>query len=176
MNIAYIAGILAGILVGIIFIFFFSKWTKKDGRMNCKWDERQVLIRGRGYQIAFFTVIILLAVYSLTGSGIEGFLMDHETACLFIVFTGAAVHMVYCIWRGAYFSLNENRKRVLVMFAVLGIINLGIGFRELISGDAVTDGILNIRSANLFCGSLFALVFITLLVKIIVSGNDWEER
>lgn len=173
---AYMLGVIVGVLVGIIFIIFAMKWTKKDGNMRCKWDERQLLIRGNGFKYAFFTAIILLFLYSSIGTEIKGFPMDYQAASIFIIVVSVAVDIVYCIWNGAYFSLNENRKRVLILFAVLGVLNLVIGIRNIRSGEALRDGVLNGLSANLFCGLLFVIVFAALLIKMVILEKDSGEE
>ena len=173
---AYMLGVIIGISVGVILAIFFLWWTKKDGRMRCKWDERQLLIRGNGYKYSFFTVIILLYLYTMIGSEIKGFPMDSQAACILIILVGAVINIVYCIWNGAYFSLNENRKRVLMVFALLGAVNLLIGIRHLVRGDAFTDGVLNGLNANLFCGILFVIIFVTLFLRMLIPEKDYDEE
>lgn len=173
----YTLGMLTGMLAGVILIVILLKWTKKgrSGEVRCRWDERQLLIRGNGFKYAFFTIIILLYLYSMLGSEIHGFPMDYQATGILIIFLGAIVDIVYCIWNGAYFALNENRKRVLVLFAVLGGINLLLGIRSLTNGDAFTEGVLNVRSANLFCGILFIVIFASLLLRMAVAEKESEE-
>lgn len=173
---AYTLGVIVGIFVGVILIVLFMKWMRKDGSVRCRWDERQLLIRGNGFKYSFFTVIALLFLYSMIGSEIEGFPMDYQAMGIFIIFLGAMVDIVYCIWNGAYFALNENKKRVLILFAVLGIINLLAGIRHLVNGEAFTDGVLNIQSANLFCGMLFVVIFVAMLLRMLIPEKDYDEE
>lgn len=176
MNMAYTLGVIVGILVGVIFIVVFVKWTKIDGKVRCKWDERQLLIRGNGYKYAFFTVIILLILYVLLGESIVRFPMNYQATSFCIIVLGVAVDVVYCIWKGAYFSLNENRKRVLILFAVVGAFNMAIGIRNIMSGEALTDGVLNADSMNLFCGLLFVIIFLTLLFRMVIPDRELNEE
>lgn len=173
---AYMSGVIVGIIVGLVLIVFLLKWTKKDGNMRCQWDERQLLIRGNGFKYSFFTVIVLLFLYSMIGFEIKGFPMDYQATGIFIILVGVAVDVVYCIWKGAYFSLNENRRRVLIVFAFLGVFNLFLGIRHLIKGDAFTDGILNGMNANLFCGLLFVIVFAALFLRMVIPEKDCDEE
>lgn len=173
---AYSLGVLVGVLAGVIFAIFLLKWMKKGREIRCRWDERQLLIRGNGFKYSFFTVIILLYLYSMFGNEIHGFPMDYQATGIFIIFFGVMVDIVYCIWKGAYFALNENKKRVMAAFVVLGLINLLVGIRNLVNGDSFTDGVLNIRSANLFCGVLFVVIFATMLIRMLISEKDDEEE
>ncbi|MCI5902748.1 MAG: hypothetical protein MRZ74_09495 [Blautia sp.] len=173
---AYRLGILTGILAGVILVIIFLKYSKKDGSLRCKWDERQLLIRGNGFKYAFFTVLVLLFLYCSLGVSFEGFPLDVQAAGFLIAILGVAVDVVYCIWNGAYFSLNENRKRVLIGFALIGGFNLFIGVSGILHGASITNGVLNVRSANLFCGALFIVIFLTLFLRMAVPEKDGEEE
>ena len=171
-----LVGVLVGIAVGVVVIFIILKYTKKDGGMRCKWDERQLLIRGNGYKYSFFSVLILLFLYCAIGAQIEGFPLDAPTAGVAIICTGVAIDVVYCIWNGAYFSLNENRKRILIIFSVIGVINLAIGIINFANGSSITNGVLNIQSANFFCGLLFLCVFAALFIRSVIPEKDFDEE
>ena len=46
----YGMGVVCGILVGLLLMVVILKLTKTDGSLKCKYDERQQLVRGKGFQ------------------------------------------------------------------------------------------------------------------------------
>lgn len=175
MNVYYVAGVAAGVLVGILFIFLFLKVTKTDGKMKCKYDERQNTARGNGFKYGFFTLMICNMLHAFAMDGDTVLPVDGSVIILISVMLGILVYVSYCIWNDAYFSLNENRRRVLILFGVIGVANLCLGIGSLHSGRAFTNGVLNVHSVNLFCGIMFLMIFTVLLVKRAAVKSDEEE-
>ena len=173
MSIYVKVGILVGMLIGIIIVTFFMKFTKKDGDMKCKYDERQANVRGKGYKLSFFTLFIYNAIYGLLGIMIEKRYVDSLAAMMIGICLAVAVYVVYCIWNDAYFSLNENPRRVIIGFGLIALLNLLLGVMNLYDGMVITDGMLNYRSVNLICGVLFIIIFITLILK---ANNNKHRR
>ncbi|MBQ0058355.1 MAG: hypothetical protein KBS83_00095 [Lachnospiraceae bacterium] len=169
-------GILVGVVIGIIIVWIALKWSKNDGKVRAKYDERQTAIRGRGYALAFYTTICLIAIYALFLSEVPSFPMMPDIALMIIVFIGVILHVSYCIWNGAYFSLNENKTRVMICFVLVGLLNMVIGINNIIKGSAFTDGKLNIQSLNLICGLLFVAIFLVIFIRKVVPVKDEDEE
>lgn len=174
MSIEYIIGVALGIFIGLIFVAIFLKITKKDGKMKCKYDERQMLARGKGFKYGFFTLMLYDFIYGVLDIAIEKPFVDSLVAMTIGVVLSIAVYVVYCIWKDAYISLNENPGRVLFSFAMIAIANFLIGIGSLIHGDAIEDGVLNYRIVNLICAILFVVIFIAFLIKRMVSKAEAE--
>ena len=175
MSAAYIAGVAVGVLVGVLLIFVFLKMTKTDGRMKCEYDERQMRARGNGFKYGFFTMLICNLILAFAVME-ESFLrMDRSVLMILSIMIGVIVYVSYCIWNDAYFSLNENRRKVLIAFVIIGVFNLVLGIGNLYSGDAFTDGVLNFHSVNLFCGILFLMIFAVLLAKHFMKTEEEDE-
>lgn len=169
-------GIIIGALVGGVLAIVIMKVLKKDKSMKCKWDERQLLARGNGFKYGFFTMIILLVIYGFSSVLIKKYPIDASAVSILIVCVAVTVYVVYCIWQEAYIALNENQNRLMVVFIVIGGVNLMLGIMALVGGDAFTDGVLNIRSSNLFCGGMILIAFVTILLKKHVSSKELEEE
>lgn len=175
-NMGYIVGVLAGILFGVVVIWTIFKWTKKDHKVKCEYDERQAIVRGNGYKIAFFVVCIANFVYGALGVNSDLFPVTTETALFLIAIIGIIVQIVYCIWNDAYFSLNEQKSRVLIAFLALGFINAFFGIKNILSGDAFTDGKLNGHCMNLVVGLMFVIIFAALLIRKLVPLKSEEDE
>lgn len=174
-NMGLIAGMTAGLIVGLIVIVILLKVTKTDGRMKCEYDERQSVIRGKGYKYGFLTFIICDFFYAMLYAADVKIPLDAAAFAVLSIMIALAVQVAYCIWNDAYFSLNENKNRVLIAFAAIGLLNLVIGITGLKEGRAIENGVLNFRSTNLFCGCLFLIVFAVLLLKKISRSENGEE-
>ena len=164
-NMGYLFGLAAGVLCGLIFILLFLKLTRTDGNVACQYDERQKSARGKGYQYGFFALVVWNIVYAGLTAVSAKLPIEPSAALLIGVFFAVAVMIACWIWNDAYFSLNERRPRVLVLFAVLTVINLLFGVKSVLDGRAVAEGMVTINSMNLVCAFLFLFIFLVLLAK-----------
>lgn len=177
-SIAYLLGFITGI--GIVFVICFIliiiliKSTKKDGSIKCKYDERQDLVRGRGFKYAFFTLLIYNLVIPMCGICEIEFPADSYALFMIGAIIGLLVYVIYAIWNEAYFSLNENPKKVMIAFAFIGLVNLGFGIMRMVEGKFLTNGKLTFDSINFLLGIVFVLIFITLAAKQIVNKREEE--
>lgn len=48
-EVGYLIGVMVGLVVGLLAAAMFLKFIKKDHSWKCKYDERQELVRGRGF-------------------------------------------------------------------------------------------------------------------------------
>ena len=175
---AYMLGFMIGagivFVVSFVAIFILMKATKKDGSIKCKYDERQELVRGRGFKYAFFPFLIYnLLIPLLTICDVK---LPADSTALFMIgaIIGLLVYVIYAIWNEAYFSLNENPKKVMIAFAFIGMFNLGLGIIRLFDGTFLTDGKLTFNSINFLLGISFVIIFITLAAKQICNRIEEE--
>ncbi len=164
-----------GALAGVLLCILIFKKTKTDGRIRCQYDERQNMARGNGFKYGFFTALFGNILYGMLISTGELFPVEHGVGIMIIGLVSLAVYVIYCIWHDAYFALNEKRSQLIVIFLGIGVVNLVLGISNIMHGEAFTDGMLNIRSFNLFCGLLFLVIFAAMFLKHAVSGREGED-
>ena len=112
MSIAKIAGIVTGIVVAVLLVILMAVLFRKQGGVGfgrAKYDERQLLARGKAYRAGFFTVLIYELLYAF------GDLMELRwtvpfTGVMIGLFLGIAVFGVVAICQDAYLSLNEKPR------------------------------------------------------------------
>lgn len=122
-----------GIVFGILFalgIFIVAYFTHKRRHPNCgKYDERQVIGRGKAFQAGFFTLLIAGAVCNIWDyiSPLPGgnFLWSIGVSLL-----GVTVFAVTAIHFDAYMGMYDNPRRFLFM---------GIGFIFLMAGSGLMN-------------------------------------
>lgn len=170
---AVVVGVYAGVIIGIICVVFLLALTKNGDSAKCKFDERQELVRGRGFKYGFFTLLICnFIVFLLEMSDVPVY-AETEVIVVINCLIGISIYVIYCIWNEGYFALNENRKRLMVAFAVIGVANLLVSAVNIAEGTMIENGKLTFRSLNLCCGLLLIVVFVTLLLKkVCKDGKD----
>ena len=151
--------------------------TKGPG-LKERYDERQELERGRGFKYAFFTMLFYFLIMVFMDAA--GLPLAADTSLLYCcgVLLGILVYMVYCVWHESYFALNQNMRSIMIAFGLIGLSNLLISLFNLLNGTLVENGRLTFRIMNLLCSFLFFALFLTMLLKKIVSskGDSADEE
>lgn len=165
-------GVISGFVIGLLAVYIFCALTKKDDKVKCQFDERQELVRGRGFKYAFYTMIfweafiILLLLMEIN-------LPADMVLILFVgLILGVCVYSGYCIWNEGYFALNENRKSVMIGIVIIGLINIGIGCMNIAEYGLLQDGKMTLKSLNLFGGLMMFVIFFVVLVKSIRDSKE----
>lgn len=174
MNPAYGIGIICGLVIGVIASIFILKATKTDGKIKCKYDERQLLARGKAYAISFWTLVGCCCVYGTYSNFTEKLVVDPFCGLAISVCFAAAVQISYCIWHDAYLSLNEDKKKVVIAFIALGAINILFGIINLIEGEWIENGMLSARCLNMVVGIFFVWIGIVYFIKKVHTKNEME--
>lgn len=175
-NLSYGLGMLVGLLVALVLAKLLAKYYHTDGQKKSNYDERQKLLIGKGYKYAFSTLIVYnclyVVLYAMTGKAF----FDIPTAAFMNIFIGVAVFAVYCIWKEAYFSLNDNYRKYIILITILMLINAAGGLGIARHETLIENGMLTYRSLNLLCALLILIILTALLIKKIVSRNtDIED-
>lgn len=173
--------ILAGIviivtLVGIICAFVLIAATKTDESVKCRFDERQELVKGRGFKYGFFTLLISNIITGFIElAEFPTYAAQPGVAVIINCLFGIGVYVAYCVWNEGYFALNENKGMLMIIFAFLGIFNFILGAVNCIHGEMLQDGKLTYKSLNPFCGLLSVVLFVTMLLKKIFKDGKDEQ-
>lgn len=172
---AYIAGFAFGILLVAVVMFFFGRYAHTDGKRKPKFDERQELVRGRGYRYAFFTLLVYHLVYAVLKMAFGWAVLDDITGMFIGLMLSISVYACYAIWHDAYFALNEKRKYYIWLFAAVTVLNGVIGIGHVVRGEVFVNGRTSFSNClNLLCAVLFLVVLAALLIKEIASRREEE--
>ena len=144
----YLLGMIVGVIFALAFFILSLFIRKKKGTYPCKYDERQMVGRGKAFQAGFFTLLSAGALCNIWdfASPLPGGSFVWNIGVLLL---GVAVFAVTAIHFDAYLSLNENPQQFLAtgacfVFAmaaiglgnfhsdrhegrIMGIINFGVG-------------------------------------------------
>lgn len=145
----YLLGILFGIVfaLGAFLVAMLIRRKRHPG--GCKYDERQMVGRGKAFQAGFFTLLIAGAVCNIWdyASPLPGGNFPWNIGAMLL---GVAVFAVTAIHFDAYVAMNDSPRRFLTMGGffiiamamfgltnfhsdrpegrMIGILNLGVGF------------------------------------------------
>lgn len=135
----YALGLTTGIICALIILVIVWKINKKS--MKGKFDERQELVRGRGYKYACFTLLIMLALDLLAEAYgfFDASVFTREIAIFFMIIIGVMVYAVYCIKNDSYFGIGTDTRTYRVVMWILIVSQLinavsGLGEGALING------------------------------------------
>lgn len=181
-NFEYPLGFVCGILLSLLIVRFLVWFVRKlGGRIDPKcrkdsYDERQLLARGQAYKSAFFTLLFYIVAVSVLNDmlGISMFMSFCGVwigVCLSIM-----VFVVNCIIKDAYMSLYENARGVIIVFSIVGIMNIGIGIPVILQGHPFQEnGAISLDWTNLIVGVLFFIILIVFCGKLLYNKRHSEE-
>lgn len=171
----YHAGIMVGLAAGIVAGLIFVAFLFRKKVLDCHFDERQELARGKAFQYGFFTLLISTYVYG-TSDVVFGRWCDALAGVTICLAISLCVFAVTCILKDAYLSLREKPRVVMTMFALLTLINLGFGVMYGVSGDLVEDGVLTFRAVNPIIGLATLVILIVYIVNHLLRSREEEAE
>ena len=115
-------GIAVGFFASSLLVLFRNRLSKKQ--QDC-YDERQVIVRGKGYQYAFFTTMGLLMLYAAFADQLEKYLDAGIIPLAILLFSGLIL-MGYCLVHDAFWGLSskKNKRIVVTVWAMFSILNI----------------------------------------------------
>ena len=165
--------VLATAIAALLIVILLAMTQKGEG-LKQNYDERQEVLRGRGTKYAFYTMIVQNFVIFMLEAMDVYLPMSVGYALFLSTLTGIVVYAVYCIWKDAYFALNQKASTLTVLFLVMGIFNLFMGINAFLEGTAVLNNQLTIRSMNLFCGIMILVICGALILKKVCKDREEE--
>ena len=162
-----------GIMVGVmIAACVLSRKAKKA----TEYDEMQLKIRARGYQIGFFTALGLLVVLILLLELNAFSFVTPGFAVYAILMISVVVFAAYCILHDAFVAVRGKPGSYIGIFSIIVILEGIITVRHLMEGDLLENGKLTFSGG---AGAVMCIGFLTLLLTLIVktvrNGKEAEE-
>ena len=115
-------GIAVGVFAGSLLVLFRNRLSKE--KQDC-YDERQVIVRGKGYQYAFFTTMGLLMLYAAFAEPIEKYMEAGIIPLAILLFSGLIL-MGYCLFHDAFWGLisKKNKRMGVTVWALYSVLNI----------------------------------------------------
>lgn len=168
----YIAGVVVGVLFGLVFVLLIIAFAKTNNGEKARFDERQEVVRGRGFKYGFFTTLVAGGAMIILDLLDVSLFAELSVAMMVSLLCGIAVFASYCIWNDGYFALNERRRSLMTVFGIVGAMNIAIGVMNALSDELMVGGTLTVQCVNLACGVMFIVIFAVMLAKKIKDGRE----
>lgn len=152
------------VVVYVIIFIIFARLINKDAH----YDERQLQFRANGYKIGFFFVMIgvFVIIFLIEATDIFSRYITPSFALGIVAYGALALFSVYCIFKDAYYSINQNRiLHILICLCI--IIPNGIGaYRNIVERTVVKNELIAFsNSGNMLCATCFLIILIALIIK-----------
>ena len=165
-----VLGIMVGVMIAALFL------SRKAQKKEREYDEMQLKIRAKGYQIGFYTALFLMIVLILLC----------ELNCLTVVTPGFAVYTaliisvtvfaIYCILNDAFLAIRGKANRYFMMFGMVVALEGFVFVRSVMDGKVLEDGKLTFGSgAPAVMAVCFLAILITLAVKTVRNRKEADE-
>ena len=166
------------VIFDLVMLISIIVWVviRKNKSCSQKYDEMQLRIRAKGYQISFFTALLMLCLLTfLLECGMLG-IVTPGFAAFTALMVSVTVFAVYCILHDAFLAVRGNPKNHLLLFSIIVILEGFTTVRYLLKGELLEDGKLAFGSgAPLLMFICFLAILITLIVKTVRNGKEAEE-
>lgn len=174
-SIGALIGAGVGLLIGLVLVVILYKFANKNKKLKTEYDERQKILRGEGYKYGFYAMFIYSGINTILGVANISLPMEPAVLGFTYIMVGAMVDVAYCIFHDCYWGQNNDRKKYLIVFAVVGLINAAAFIRALSVGAAIYEGRLSSPGINLFCAILMIFLAICLGIKSIIDKKEAAE-
>ena len=150
----YALGVICGIIATAIVVIIIKKliWGKSNKYKAPKYDERQTLEQAKAGRVGMYVLMVFNMLAGLATLFIEDLPFSFFNLMLTGILLTITVYCCLCIWREAYFAINQSSKKWITFFLIIGVINIALG-------------IFDNSFVNLLCGAMCAIVSITALIK-----------
>lgn len=118
------AGPAVGILIGLIIAVALILIANNNRKVRSEYDERQLRVRGDAYRYAFYSVLIYEVIVFILEFGEFSLPFEGYVTHFAGIIIGVLVLSGYCIWKDAYWGLNNNRKRYGIILVIAGLLNV----------------------------------------------------
>ena len=160
----------------LVFIFAFVRIISTRAKSKgCGFDERQELIRGRAFKYAFFSILIYVASYGPISALLEKDFMTTSTALFVGIFIALIVFAVYNIWNESFFALKQTPINFILLFSITAICSGYSGICSIRDGSIMENGLLTLECMSVVASIAFAIIVITMLIKIIINKKAEQE-
>lgn len=161
----YNQGIVFGIIFAVLFLVIIILLRKAQGKEGFdKFDERQIVARGKAFQFGFFALMIVICIDACLKMVDMAFYEDPlgEFAAIFIALI---VFAAQSIRYDAFKGYNKNGRSLIIIYVVVTISQLFNTISEINSGSLVADGKLTLSCISPICLVTFASVLLMVLIK-----------
>lgn len=159
-------------LIFALTIFAAIFFAIKDRQNHQQLDERQLLLRGRGYKYAFWTVLVANVLYSLASIHFDHPLATPFVASLATIMLGGTVFSCYCIFQDAF--PVKNKRGWVVAWILVYLSLLSSQFAKITSGRVayINNGMLTDEATGPMILATYLAILVSFLIKVVIDRRE----
>lgn len=168
----------AWIVLGMMILLMIAAWVLlRKKRCTEQYDERQLRIRARGYQIGFFTALALLAILALLFETEWLTVITPGLAALTALIISVTTFAVYCINHDAFLAIRGDGKSQIMLYSIIVLVEIVNVVRHIIVGEVMVNGKVDFTIGSaMVLGICFLVMLITLILKIRKDKKESDEE
>lgn len=168
---AVFSGTVAGLgIAAIVLVLVRNK--KQDKR---KYDERQKLKKGKGSEIAFITMLVMLGIFGVAYEAQIPIPFTNGLICWMVLLIGVTVYASYAVWNECYFALNVSKNGMRIGLGFFFVLNTAMAILTLAMGESIIEsgGLIGTKVIiNLFCGAVSLFIVAESFLKDYIDKKD----
>ena len=149
----------------VVIAIFTSIVTVKSRKPGAKFDERQLIGRGKAAAAGFYTLMLVLGCYIFYDAFVTDSLLTPAIGIGLCIIVSAAAFAMVGIIKDAFVERSGTLKSRITLFIVLGAANIAMGVPAVIDGTLMENGKLGIATLNLAVGVTAVIVVVSLSIK-----------
>lgn len=158
------------IFVIIVLLVQVLKEIKMQNPSGKQYDERQILIQGKAYKYAFFTLLSYFI-----GIGIVSLYFENEFATTYVytilgTCLGLIVFVTYSVFKDAYIGMKNNINTSIGCAFLTGICNTAAGMSN--RHTMIVEGVLQNSIGQLAIGVTLLYVGLILIAKKLIDQRE----
>lgn len=167
-------GFVFGLMFAAVLCVILFKFANSNRKIMSDYDERQEVIRNKGYKYSFYTVMALEAVMIVLSVSEVTLPIATYLVHLGIILIGCLVLCIYCIWNDAYWGLNNNRKRYTAIIVIAIVLNIIPVINAISRGRLSGEGFDSLPVMNIMVIVWMAIIGVAAIVKKLVKNGSEE--
>ena len=176
MNIGYIAGLSFGIIFGIVLAIVLFVVANSDHKIKSEYDERQQALRGKAYRYAFYSMIVVEAFLLVVDMSKMELPVENYVLHFAGIIIGGMVLATYSVFHDVYWGMNNNKKRYIVLFIALTVLNALPVIGAARAGDLIENGKLGVGGVNIAVLIMMGVLLIELMIKHVMDNKKEESE
>ncbi len=134
-------GIVTGVVIGALLVLIVRLVQIRKGDAAKEYDERQLVIRGTGYKIGYWTLLALLAIYVCVFPEDGNYKVEPIAAIFGLILISGLAMAGYDIMKDAYFTLKYKKNQYTVSMIALCLSQFAL-FTTSLDQGFVVDGVI----------------------------------
>ena len=177
-NSAWIIGFIFGMILAIIVYCIIGKRRRESGHTSnpCEYDERQNIVRGQAFKLAYLTAIGLAIAIGLLDMIFDLRQLGLFTFAIIILWVSICVFTAHAVLHDAYFTLRKRRRPMTSIFLTLGIVNVALAIDGIVDNGWIIDGALSMHCTNLITGASLLCLGCVMLFKTYLDRKAADEE